>query len=489
MKLYILIIIANILTYMNGFAQDGNTTIIFDGSKTPVTRLQKGFAVLPITSRANNYNGNWEITTALPKPDKTIQTFYLKEETCLMLTDMFGHMVYVSPGDTVNIEIDSLPNNSFYIKPGISTPWSVNFTYTGSRKMVHGLFDSLTYVNGALYLNLFTPKSINFDLDKFLDSAETIRKLRLNFLNEYAQRHNLHGQVINFAVSEIEWSFAAMVMSTLKFYKAGYTKDKLSERYLQVMNNFEFKPDQFFNQSFIQYKALIDYLRYFAVPIDPEQSYTQIHLEGMTAFADSAYKPDVNRVLMGVMMEEYLANGIVPTEKTMIYFEKSSPDFELTNTITSKRDSLISKKSDFGSVLNQTILNTSEKVLTIKTLTQNKPLLIDCWASWCKPCIDAFPLMEKWKQKYGDQIQFITLSFDNNKNQWQNGIAKYDLNKGEAYLLPTNFNSAFAQYFSINSIPRYILLDSSGKILCADCPTPENGEGFEKYLLLSIGRK
>ncbi len=489
MKLHILIIIASILTYMNGYTQEGKTTIIFDGSKTPVTRLQKGFAVLPITSRANNYHGKWEITKALPKPDKIIQTFYLKEATCLMLTDMFGHMVYVRPGDTVYIEIDSLPNNSFYIKPGISTPWSVNFTYTGSRKMVHGLFDSLTYVNGALYLNLFTPKSINFDLDKFIDSAETIRKLRLNFLNEYAQRHNLNGQVIDFAISEIEWSFAAMVMSTLKFYKAGYTKDKLSDRYLQVMNNFGFKPDIFFNQSFIQYKVMIDYLKYFAVPIDPEYSFTNTHLEGMAAFADSAYQPDVNRIIMGINLEEYLANGIVPTEKTMRYFEKSNPDKELTHTITTKRDSLISKKSDFGSVLNLSILNSSEKVLTIKMLTQNKPLLIDCWASWCKPYIDAFPLMEKWKQKYGDQIQFITLSFDNNKNQWKNGIAKYDLNKDDAYLLPTNFNSAFAQYFSINSIPRYILLNSSGKVICADCSTPENEESFEKYLLMSIGSK
>ena len=33
---------------------------------------------------------------------------------------------------------------------------------------------------------------------------------------------------------------------------------------------------------------------------------------------------------------------------------------------------------------------------------ENKIVLVDFWASWCKPCIEAFPKMEKMYQEFKD---------------------------------------------------------------------------------------
>ena len=48
-----------------------------------------------------------------------------------------------------------------------------------------------------------------------------------------------------------------------------------------------------------------------------------------------------------------------------------------------------------------------------KLLTpNNKPLLVNFWATWCDPCREEFPDLVKLDAEYKDKIDFITVSLD-----------------------------------------------------------------------------
>src|SRR6185369_1141 len=47
-----------------------------------------------------------------------------------------------------------------------------------------------------------------------------------------------------------------------------------------------------------------------------------------------------------------------------------------------------------------------------ETANQNKVLVIDVWATWCVPCIEAFPRIHQGMERFGDKVRLVSLSFD-----------------------------------------------------------------------------
>ncbi len=46
------------------------------------------------------------------------------------------------------------------------------------------------------------------------------------------------------------------------------------------------------------------------------------------------------------------------------------------------------------------------------TAFDTRPLVINYWATWCKPCIQEFPDFEKARKKYGNKVSIIMISDD-----------------------------------------------------------------------------
>lgn len=106
---------------------------------------------------------------------------------------------------------------------------------------------------------------------------------------------------------------------------------------------------------------------------------------------------------------------------------------------------------------------------------------IDVWATWCMPCLQQIPYLQKLEEKFHNKaIKFVSLSIDspNAESKWAQMIK--DRNMGGIQLF-ANGNIPFVQDYQISGIPRFILLDKKGNIVDADAPRPSEPR-LEKLL-------
>ncbi len=115
---------------------------------------------------------------------------------------------------------------------------------------------------------------------------------------------------------------------------------------------------------------------------------------------------------------------------------------------------------------------------------KGKYVILDLWATWCVPCTKQAPFFEKYADFYKrfDQIQFISLSIDENKNDW---IAKTKNDESPVLQLYLINPDKFIKSIDLQSIPRFVLIGPDGKYIDADLPFPSNYE-FEEELKKNI---
>ncbi len=132
--------------------------------------------------------------------------------------------------------------------------------------------------------------------------------------------------------------------------------------------------------------------------------------------------------------------------------------------------------NEIKSVYDLSLIDTAGNKVSLKTF-KGRYLLIDFWASWCKPCIQNFPFMEKLIEKYkSNPIQFIAVSLDTNSDTWKNAIKKHHLQGWQLSDL-YGFDGILPVYCKVvTSIPRYILIGKDGNIMNYDTPQPMDPE-------------
>ena len=114
---------------------------------------------------------------------------------------------------------------------------------------------------------------------------------------------------------------------------------------------------------------------------------------------------------------------------------------------------------------------------------RGKYVYIDVWATWCGPCCHELPALQELEKKYeGHDICFMSVSCDGNKKAWEDKVRKDGLGGIQLYM---GENREMMNYFKINGIPRFILLDKTGRVVNAMMPRPSNpktAQLFNEYL-------
>lgn len=113
---------------------------------------------------------------------------------------------------------------------------------------------------------------------------------------------------------------------------------------------------------------------------------------------------------------------------------------------------------------NFTLPNTQGTQISLASL-KGKYVLIDFWASWCKPCREENPNVVNAYAQFKDKgFEILGVSLDEDADKWKEAIAKDNLTWPQVSDLK-GWASPIAGLYSINSIPNNYLLDKDGKII------------------------
>lgn len=124
-----------------------------------------------------------------------------------------------------------------------------------------------------------------------------------------------------------------------------------------------------------------------------------------------------------------------------------------------------------------------------KVIAQHKGnvIYVDFWASWCTPCIKEMPHSKKLQTELKDQdIVYLYLSSDRTASPWKRAMTKHELNTGQHYRLANASTSKGLEDMQILFIPRYMIYDTTGKLVNEDAPRPSEIDllktEFARYL-------
>ena len=103
------------------------------------------------------------------------------------------------------------------------------------------------------------------------------------------------------------------------------------------------------------------------------------------------------------------------------------------------------------------------KEISLSSL-KGQVVLVDFWASWCRPCMAAMPELKTMYGKYKSQgFEILGVSLDKDSTRWARTIEIQKLNWLQISDLGSWSNKA-AQLYGVRSIPATFLIDKKGNI-------------------------
>jgi peroxiredoxin len=109
------------------------------------------------------------------------------------------------------------------------------------------------------------------------------------------------------------------------------------------------------------------------------------------------------------------------------------------------------------------LADTTGHLISLKSFKEQY-VLVDFWASWCKPCRAENPTVRKMYDKYKDKgFTVISVSLDTDKKLWKEAVQKDKLTWTNVSDLKAS--SPVAKLYYVQAIPANYLLNRQGVII------------------------
>ncbi|PKQ63282.1 TlpA disulfide reductase family protein [Labilibaculum manganireducens] len=366
----------------------------------------------------------------------------------------FRNMVYLSPGDDLEIQFD------------LDHKEQTQFKGTGSQASNYLIHQNLSFLgkNGKNVKSDFlqTKAVVDSLADIRGNELKEIKGLPASFVKDVQQiivakqidaymNHFYFTDCINvYDLQEFREKFGQGVKSIMPSINPLLTKLLSKDDLLHVPEVYSAVDDcveygDFKLTAYPKWDECIS-LNHFEKMLDETQDITP-----------ALVKETENR-LASLSNEEY-KNSLSKRMKRLKKFVSGAPVFDLQLEDANGKDV---KLSDF----------------------KGKLIYIDFWATWCGPCRDELPFYGKIIEKFkGKDVVFLSISVDQDKEKWQSFIQKENI--GSAQLLSKDME-AISKQWQVNGIPRFVLVGKDFTFVDAFADRPSSGEVIENKINSSL---
>ncbi len=138
------------------------------------------------------------------------------------------------------------------------------------------------------------------------------------------------------------------------------------------------------------------------------------------------------------------------------------PDNEFVKHVDQRVSSVIAVGSEAPDI----VLPDADGTMRRLSDLRGKVVLIDFWASWCRPCRAENPNVVRLYHAYKDRgFEIFSVSLDNSRDAWVNAIAADGLVWPNHVSDLRGWSSAGGRLYGIMSIPATVLVDRDGKVV------------------------
>lgn len=153
-------------------------------------------------------------------------------------------------------------------------------------------------------------------------------------------------------------------------------------------------------------------------------------LDGLYNFYTTTFNEDLKQSIEGYQIVGTLKNKMIATHENI-----EAPDFTSTDI--------------FGNIVRLTDL-------------RGRFILINFWATWCKPCIAELPAIKMIRDKYPvDSLTIISVSYDKDSSLFTNARIQYKMN----WINIFRDDHLGVEYGGRSALPMLFLIDSHGTII------------------------